>query len=116
MAVVARLWQLWRGRRPWSGHYNVYGWNRYLRYHHPQVGQECDIAAHFCATRHTSEEILHTVVRAVESDRYVIAVVTKEPGSIRFGCPPYHLVGVNRGDGACEEMTDEPPYCFFGIK
>jgi hypothetical protein len=57
------------------------------------------------------------VVRAVEAERIVVAVVVANPPGVhRRGRPPYHLFAIRTDASGWVELSDDPPYCFFGIK
>ena len=68
------------------------------------------------ARTYPHEQVHGTVVRAVEPGRVVVAVLAHESGLIWRGRPPYHLFAVRHDAAACDELPDEPPYCFFAIK
>jgi hypothetical protein len=94
----------------------VCAWNRWLRRRHPEIAGACEAAERACAAAYPREQVHAAVVRAVEAGRVVVAVLAHEPGLIWRGRPPYHLFAVRLDSAACEELPDEPPYCFFAVK
>jgi hypothetical protein len=77
-----RLWHGWPSIRPLNGHHNVYGWDRWLRRQHPEVERFCGMAKQACEEAHPSEAVEYTVVRAVEADRVVVAVIVANPPGV----------------------------------
>ena len=114
--MFKRLWHWWLNLPPSGKYYDVYGWDRWLRRRHPDVARLCERAKEICAAAYPAEEVQYVVVRAVEEERAVVAVVAHEPRLVFRGRPPYHLWAIKRDLSGWEQLADEPPYCFFGIK
>jgi hypothetical protein len=81
------------------------------------VRRACEVAKSVFASTYPNETVAGLRVRAVESDRVVIAVVTKPAHPFR-GMPPYRLVAVKNDLSACEELPRDngSPYVLRGIK
>ncbi len=83
----------------------------------PEVNRAREVALQACIEKHPTDKPSSTELRAVEDDRFVVAVLIEPPSSYR-GMPRYRLYSISRDFSAVEELPKEPdsPYVFRGIK
>ena len=83
----------------------------------PEVNKAREVALQACIEEHPTDKPSSTELRAVEDDRFVVAVLIK-PLSPYRGMPKYRLYCVSRDFSIAHELPRKPdsPYVFRGIK